>query len=113
MAKIARCLISCLSTFALSAGIHWLLPGSSHSDEVVSAQLEMIPPVPLFLPDPSPTPVVTSAVPRISQEEVIRFPQVGAVRVSAHEYFGRDLSLTFTDPESGRMIQSCDFGSYR
>jgi len=71
----------------------------------------MIPPVPepLLVANPSPTPVVNS-ISKISQEEVIRFPQIGAVRVSAHE--GRELELTFVDAKSGKQILTSSLGDY-
>jgi hypothetical protein len=103
MTRIFRCLISFTTTFALSAVIHYLLPKPALSREVDRTQLAIIPPVPepLLLPSPSPTPIINSVC-KISQEEVIRFPQIGALRVSAHE--GRDLELTFVDERSGPAL---------
>ena len=74
----------------------------------------MIPPVPpplLVAEPPPPPPKVKPPVSRVSQEEVIRFPQIGAVRVSAHE--GKDLELTFTDEKSGEKLLTSYLGSFQ
>ncbi|SRR6266404_675169 len=112
MTRILRCLISFTTTFTLSAAIHYLLPKPTPSREVDRTQLAMVPPVPgpILVAIPSPTPIVNS-VSQISQEEVISFPQIGAVRVSAHE--GKGLELTFVDEKSGENLLTCYLGSYR
>jgi hypothetical protein len=110
MTRILRCLVSFTTTFTLSAGIHHLLRAKP-ALEVDRTQLEMIPPVPgpVLVANPSPTPIVNS-VSRISQEAVIRFPQIGAVRVSANE--GKNMELKFIDQKSGRQILTSSLGSY-
>jgi hypothetical protein len=48
----------------------------------------------------------------ISQEATVRFPQIGNVRVRAHEEFKKYLKLEFIDPRSGDDIHTSYLGNF-
>src|SRR5205809_349760 len=105
MERFSGRLLVSIATFCLGIGLHALIgskqksPRSQASASVTVANLGV-----------SPTSVLRPAhdyegsakgASRVSQEQVIRFPQIGNVRVAAHEDFGNSPRLTFTDEKSG------------
>jgi hypothetical protein len=54
-------------------------------------------------PQPSPTPDKT---PRINQQEIVNFPGIGRVRVSAFETFGESPHLEFRDANTDKILDS-------
>jgi hypothetical protein len=54
-------------------------------------------------PQPTPTPDKT---PRISQQEIVNFPGIGRVRISAVETFAESLHLEFRDADTGKLLDS-------
>src|SRR5712664_3794462 len=102
MARLTSRLISFATTVCLGLGIHSLLhiksAASRAFDQARSGVMAL-----------SSSPVKTtreSSAVRISQEETVRFPEIGTVRVRANEDSGRDLRLTFIDQKSEKEIQS-------
>jgi len=111
MTKVIRCLITFTATSCLSVCIHFLLPAksiASHAIDQIECGLVGLSKVPVKSDNRS----SATSNSRISQEEIVRFPQIGAVRVRANEEVGRDLTLTFINQKSENEIQSYDFGSY-
>lgn len=48
--------------------------------------------------------------PRVSQQEIVNFPGLGRVSVSAVETFGESLHLEFRDAQTGRLLDTQYFG---
>jgi hypothetical protein len=114
MVRLTSRLISLTTTLCLSVGIHNLLhTKSANSRAIDQAAPEIIAPVPLPLPDLATKPINESTMntSRISQQAIVRFPEIGDVRVCAHEDFGNALRLTFTDQKSEKEIRSTYFGN--
>ena len=110
MARLTSRLISVTATFCLSLGIHNLL----HTKSAASRAFDQARSEVTALTKPPVKPIKESSAEntsRISQEAIVRFPEIGEVRVCAHEDFGKSLRLTFIDQESGRELLSTYFGS--
>ena len=114
MARIAARLLCITSTFCIGLVADALLHTKiedSQSDKhstTASTTSTVLPPA-----IPSPTKSIDDASPdSISQESIVRFPQIGDVRVCAHDDFGKTPRLTFIDQKSGREILSAYVGSF-
>jgi hypothetical protein len=110
MARLTSRLISFTTTLCLSAGIH----GRLHTKSATSRAFDQVRSEASALhsrPSKATNESSAESASRISQEEIVRFPKIGDVRVCANEDFGKDLRLTFSNEKSGGIIQSYDFGN--
>jgi hypothetical protein len=110
MARLTSRLISFTTTLCLGAGIHGLL----HTKSATSRAFDQVRSEVTALPSSPVKPISefsAESASRVSQEEIIRFPEIGNVRVRANEDFGKGLRLTFFDPKSGGELLTAYFGS--
>jgi hypothetical protein len=102
-------LLVAATTFCLSLSIE--APSSSVPSPQSTAELLYAVVLGINLSDAS-RPINTPVDPHISQQSTVRFPNIGNVRVRAHEDFGTAPQLTFIEQKSGRQILSVYVGRF-
>lgn len=96
MKRLAARLLITLTTFLFSlfitAALYRVMPTTNATPAAAPNSLH---------PEPTPAAMKT---PRISQQEIVNFPGVGRVKISALETFGESVHLEFRDADSDKLL---------